>query len=194
MSHVTWKSQSDGPDSFEARRWKHFVSKLKSTSVKSHLVVWSGSSRLFSFFVDDRYAYDGYCLMLNYQWPLSSCHRTISSYHYTISSYHYTISPVIKPSTAFIFHTILPQWDTSHNEFSTVWWILFSYKAFEDTSSFSHSNYNFNNINLNKHRWCAWDTNPGRQVGRLRRNHRATYGSTRYVVVKSNLHLFLSFW
>ena len=35
--------------------------------------------------------------------------------------------------------------------------------------SFSH--YNFNN--RKKHRWCAWDLNPGPQDGRRRRNHRA---------------------
>ena len=35
---------------------------------------------------------------------------------------------------------------------------------------FSH--YNFN-INWKKHRWCAWDSNPGLQDGRHRRNHGA---------------------
>ena len=34
-------------------------------------------------------------------------------------------------------------------------------------SSFSH--YNFNN--WKKHRWCAWDSNPGPQDGRCRRIH-----------------------
>ena len=38
-------------------------------------------------------------------------------------------------------------------------------------SSFSH--YNFNNTNWKKHRWCAWDSNPGPQNGRRRRNHGA---------------------
>ena len=28
-------------------------------------------------------------------------------------------------------------------------------------SSFSHCNYNYNNINRRKHRWFAWDSNPG---------------------------------
>ena len=32
---------------------------------------------------------------------------------------------------------------------------------------FSH--YNFNNTNRKKHRWCAWDLNPGWQDGRSRR-------------------------
>ena len=36
-------------------------------------------------------------------------------------------------------------------------------------SSFSH--YSFNN--WKKHRWCAWDSNPGPQGGRRRRNHGA---------------------
>ena len=36
-------------------------------------------------------------------------------------------------------------------------------------SSFSH--YNFNN--RKKHRWCAWDSNPGLQDGRRRRNQGA---------------------
>ena len=37
-------------------------------------------------------------------------------------------------------------------------------------SFFSH--YNFNTY-WNKHRWCAWDSNPGPQDGRRRLNHRA---------------------
>ena len=38
-------------------------------------------------------------------------------------------------------------------------------------SSFSH--YNFNITNWKKHRWSAWDLNPGSQDGRRRQNHRA---------------------
>ena len=38
----------------------------------------------------------------------------------------------------------------------------------------SFSRYNFNNTNWKKHRWCAWNSNPGPQDGRCRRNHRAT--------------------
>ena len=34
------------------------------------------------------------------------------------------------------------------------------------------SRYNFN-TNWKKHRWCAWDSNPGPQDGRRRRNHGA---------------------
>ena len=34
------------------------------------------------------------------------------------------------------------------------------------------SRYNFN-TNWKKHRWCAWDSNPGPQDGRCRRNHGA---------------------
>ena len=44
-------------------------------------------------------------------------------------------------------------------------------------SSFPHSNnkysFNFNNINWKKHRWCAWDSNPGQQKCRHWRNHGA---------------------
>ena len=36
---------------------------------------------------------------------------------------------------------------------------------------FSH--YNFKNTNWKKHRWCAWDLNPGPQDGRHRWNHGA---------------------
>ena len=32
---------------------------------------------------------------------------------------------------------------------------------------------NFNNTNLKKCRWCAWDSNPEQQDGRHRRNHGA---------------------
>ena len=35
------------------------------------------------------------------------------------------------------------------------------------------SRYNFNNTNWKKRRWCSWDSNPGLQDGRCRRNHRA---------------------
>ena len=46
-------------------------------------------------------------------------------------------------------------------------------------SPFSQSNnnynigfsFNFNNINGRKRRWFAWDSNPGREDGRRRRNH-----------------------
>ena len=37
-------------------------------------------------------------------------------------------------------------------------------------SFFSHHNFN---TNLKKHRWCAWDSNPGPQDGRHRQNHGA---------------------
>ena len=37
----------------------------------------------------------------------------------------------------------------------------------------SFSRYKFNNTNWKKRRWCAWDSNPGPQDGRLRRNHGA---------------------
>ena len=40
-------------------------------------------------------------------------------------------------------------------------------------SSFSHSNINCNHINWKKHRWHAWDWNPGPQDGRRRGNHGA---------------------
>ena len=33
------------------------------------------------------------------------------------------------------------------------------------------SQYNFNNTNRKKLRWCAWDSNPGPQDGRRRQNH-----------------------
>ena len=45
--------------------------------------------------------------------------------------------------------------------------------------------YNFN-TNWKKHRWCAWDSNPGMQDGRCRRNHRAmaaTFGVTLLVIL-----------
>ena len=35
------------------------------------------------------------------------------------------------------------------------------------------SQYNFNNRNIKKRRWCACDSNPGPQDGRRRQNHRA---------------------
>ena len=38
-------------------------------------------------------------------------------------------------------------------------------------SLFSH--YNFNNTNWKKHRWCAWDSNPGLQNGWHIRDHGA---------------------
>ena len=44
-------------------------------------------------------------------------------------------------------------------------------------SFFSH--YNFN-TNWKKHRWCAWDSNPGPQDGRCRRNHRAMAATPLY--------------
>ena len=45
-------------------------------------------------------------------------------------------------------------------------WPLFVYFSF-------FSGYNFNNTNWKKCRWCAWDSNPGPQDGRRRRNHGA---------------------
>ena len=48
----------------------------------------------------------------------------------------------------------------------------------------SFSNYNFNNTNWKKHRWCAWDSNPGPQDGRRRRNHGAMAATQlRYLLV-----------
>ena len=44
-------------------------------------------------------------------------------------------------------------------------------------SFFSNSNNNFNNTNWKKRRWCAWDSNPGPQEGRQRRNHGAMAAS-----------------
>ena len=42
--------------------------------------------------------------------------------------------------------------------------VLFSFQ-------FKWQTYHLNNINWKKHRWCAWDSNPGRQYGRRRRIH-----------------------
>ena len=39
--------------------------------------------------------------------------------------------------------------------------------------------YNFN-TNWKKHRWCAWDSNPGPQDGRRRRNHRAMAATLKF--------------
>ena len=39
------------------------------------------------------------------------------------------------------------------------------------TFQFKWQIYNLNNINWNKHRWCAWDSNPGWQDGRRRKIH-----------------------
>ena len=54
-----------------------------------------------------------------------------------------------------------------------------SQRLFRLFSPFSQSNnnynigfsFNFNNINGRKRRWFAWDSNPGREDGRRRRNH-----------------------
>ena len=47
-------------------------------------------------------------------------------------------------------------------------------------SFFSH--YNFN-TNWKKHRWCAWDSNPGPQDGRRRRNHGAMAATVKLTVL-----------
>ena len=39
------------------------------------------------------------------------------------------------------------------------------------TFQFKWQIYNLNNINWKKRRWCAWDSNPGRQDGRRRQIH-----------------------
>ena len=39
--------------------------------------------------------------------------------------------------------------------------------------SFQYQLYSFNNTNWKKHRWCAWDSSPGPQDCRHRRNHGA---------------------
>ena len=65
------------------------------------------------------------------------------------------------------------------NSFSIQLWLNLSFfkkngpipASFCLFSSFSH--YNFNNTNWKKHSWCAWDSNPGPQDGRRRRNHGA---------------------
>ena len=48
-------------------------------------------------------------------------------------------------------------------------------------SFFSYSNNNFNNVNWRKRRWCAWDSNPGPQDGRQRRNHGAMAAAPTYL-------------
>ena len=61
-------------------------------------------------------------------------------------------------------------------------------------SSFSHSNinYNFNNLNWKKHRLCAWDSNPGLQDGRCRRNSRAMATALPLSFLMSNEQLLKS--
>ena len=52
--------------------------------------------------------------------------------------------------------------------------------------------YNFNNTNWKKHRWCAWDSNPGLQDGRRRRNHRAMAATKWPLNFHGRLCLFLT--
>ena len=47
--------------------------------------------------------------------------------------------------------------------------------------------YNFN-TNWKKHRWCAWDSNPGLQDGRRRRNHRAMCGHPNRAILPVTFH------
>ena len=54
---------------------------------------------------------------------------------------------------------------------------------------FSH--YNFNTI-WKKHRWCAWDSNPGPQDGWRRRNHRAM-AATKNVFLHG-LNSWIAYW
>ena len=52
-------------------------------------------------------------------------------------------------------------------------------------SFFSHSNSN-DKYKLKKHRWCAWDSNPGRQDGRRRRIHWAMAAPHAGILCKGN--------
>ena len=45
-------------------------------------------------------------------------------------------------------------------------------------SFLSHDKYSTNTISDKKHRWCAWNSNPGRQDGKHRKIHWARYGGT----------------
>ena len=51
------------------------------------------------------------------------------------------------------------------------------FKKWANTGLFflSFSHHNFNNTNWKKHRWCAWDSNPGSQDGRAQMKPRS-YG------------------
>ena len=50
-------------------------------------------------------------------------------------------------------------------------WPLYLFIFILFTFEFNWQIYSLNNINWKKHRWCAGDSNPGRQNGRRRRIH-----------------------
>ena len=60
------------------------------------------------------------------------------------------------------------------------------------TFQFKWQIYNLNNINWKKHRWCAWDSNPGRQDGRRRRIHWAIAAPLSFIFLQDTFHVLFA--
>ena len=55
----------------------------------------------------------------------------------------------------------------------------------------SFPQYNFNNTNWQKPRWCAWDSNPQPYDGRCRQNHRAMAAARTFIIQLLECYLFI---
>ena len=114
---------------------------------------------------------------------------------YFSNSSHLIIPPQMHASNAARVNDPLTRWMCdllccNLLSFFFYWPIPASFCLF---SFFSHSNSNSNDkYKLKKHRWCAWDSNPGRQDGRRRRIHWAIAAPLSFIFLQDTFHVLFT--
>ena len=137
------------------------------------------SSFIFGLFKQTLQFYNNVCEKC----PSSIRYRDSNSQPFDYESPPLTTRPGLPPTIIFFSMLHFPQSDDTKiwlnsfllllRHFFKKWanpdLFLFIFVLF--TFQFKWQIYNLNNINWKKHRWCAWDSNPGQLDGRHRRIH-----------------------